>query len=86
MSSLDRSTGFRVASSGGYVGTVKDVVYGADANLSALVVATELATMPLALVGAEEVLHCSEDAAVVILSPRWRDGALKMPVAVRLVA
>ena len=84
MSSLDRSIGFRVASSDGYVGTVKEVVYGAEDGPSALIIATELAAIPLALVGVEEVLHCSNDAAAVILSPTWRDSAVEMSVAAQV--
>jgi len=84
MSSLDRSIGFRVASSDGYVGTVKEVVYGAEEGPSALIIATELAAIPLALVGVEEVLHCSNDAAAVILSPAWRDSAVEMSVAAQV--
>jgi len=84
MSSLDRSIGFRVASSDGYVGTVKEVVYGAEEGPSALIIATELAAIPLALVGVEEVLHCSNDAAAVIVSPTWRDSAVEMSVAAQV--
>jgi hypothetical protein len=86
MSSLERSIGFRVASSDGYIGTVEEIVYGAEDGPRALIIATELAAMPLALVGVEEVVHCSEDAAALILSPSWRSGAVAMPDAARLVA
>lgn len=86
MSSLDRSIGFRVASSDGYIGTVDDVVYGAEDCLSALVIATDIPEKPFILVGVEEVVHCSENAAALILSPSWRDSAVEMPDVVRLVA
>jgi hypothetical protein len=86
MSSLDRSLGFRVASSDGYIGTVEEVVYGAENRLGALVIATGLSERPFVLVGAEEVLHCSESASALILSPSWRTGALELSNEGRLVA
>jgi len=86
MSSLDRSIGFRVASSDGYVGTVVEVVYGVDESPSALVIATDLPDKQLVLVGVEEVVQCSEHAAALILSPSWRESAVAMLDAERLVA
>ncbi len=86
MNSVDRSIGFRVTSSDGYVGTVEEVVYGAENRLSALVIGTGLSEKPLVLVGVEEVLDCSEHAGSLVLSPSWRSSAVEMSDAGRLVA
>ena len=85
MNSLDRSLGFRVLSSEGYVGTVEEIVYGADESLSALVVSARL-DKSFVLVGVEEVLGCFETSASLILSPSWRVSAVEMPAASQLVA
>jgi hypothetical protein len=85
MNSLDSSIGFRVISPDGYVGTVKEIVYGAENELSALVIATRLAKKPLVLVGVEDVLGCFEDSGSLILSSSWRSGAVEIPDAERLV-
>jgi hypothetical protein len=86
MNGLDRSIGFRVISADGYVGTVEEIVYGADNSLSALVIGTRRAERPLVLVGVEEVLGCFEHSGSLILSPSWRSSAVEMPVAASLVA
>jgi len=86
MNSLDRSIGFRVFSSEGYVGTVVEIVYGAKNFLSALVIATRIAGERFVLVGVEDVLGCFEHSASLILSPSWRAGAVEMPAASHLVA
>ncbi len=86
MDSLDRSIGFRVISSGGYIGTVEEVVYGAENSLSALVVRTRRTDRPFVLIGVEEVLDCFEHAGSIILSPSWRSSAVAMLDGERLVA
>ena len=86
MNSLDRSIGFRVISSDGYVGTVEEIVYGAENRLSALVIGTRLSEKPFVLVGVEEVLCCFEEAGSLILSPSWCSSAVEIPDAERLVA
>ena len=86
MDSLDRSIGFRVISSDDYVGTVEEIVYGAENCLGALVIGIGLSERPLVLVGVEEVLDCSERDGSLILSPSWRSSAVEIPDAERLVA
>jgi hypothetical protein len=86
MNSLDRSIGFRVISSEGYVGTVEEIVYGADNSLSALVIETRLAERPFVLVGVEEVLGCFEHSGSLILLPSWRSSAVEIVDAERLIA
>ncbi|HEY4977391.1 MAG TPA: hypothetical protein VII05_08645 [Gaiellaceae bacterium] len=86
MDGLDRSIGFRVISSGGYIGTVEEVVYGAENSLSALVVRTRRTDRPFVLIGVEEVLDCFEHAGSIILSPSWRSSAVAMLDGERLVA
>ena len=86
MDGLDRSIGFRVISSGGYIGTVEEVVYGAENSLSALVVRTRRTDRPFVLIGVEEVLDCFEHAGYIILSPSWRSSAVAMLDGERLVA
>jgi hypothetical protein len=86
MDNLDRSIGFRVISSDGYVGIVEEIVYGAENLLSALVVRTRRADRPFVLIGAEEVLDCFEHAGSVVLSPSWRSSAVAMLDGERLVA
>jgi PRC-barrel domain len=86
MDSLDRSIGFRVISSDDYVGTVEEIVYGAENRLSALVIGTRLSEKPFVLVGVEEVLDCSERDGLLILSPSWRSSAVEISDAERLVA
>lgn len=85
MDSLDRSIGFRVISADGYIGTVEEIVYGAENTLGALVVATRLATEPLVLVRVEDVLGCFEHSGCLILSQSWRSNAVEMQDVAQLV-
>lgn len=86
MDSLDRSIGFRVISSDGYVGTVEEIIYGAENTPSGLVIRTRLTERSLVLVGVEEVLACFEQAGSLILSPSWRSSAVEILDGARVVA
>jgi hypothetical protein len=86
MNSLESSIGFRVISPDGYVGTVKEIVYGAENELSALVIETCLAKKPLVLVGVEDALGCFEHSGSLILSSSWRSDAVELPDVEHLVA
>lgn len=86
MNGIDRSEGFRVASSDGHVGSVEEVVYGAEQRPSALIISSGLFEKRLFLVAAENVAHVSHDREALFLSPSWREGAVDISRETSLVA
>jgi hypothetical protein len=83
MNDADRLEGFRVVSSGGYVGTVVEVVYGTGYRPSALVIRSGLFARQLVRVAMDEVLHAYHDNRLLVLARSWRSGVAKVSEAPR---